>query len=421
VAVATAWFFMSQADAGSNPVPTEDCWSARQIEKEEFESARMQLMDCEQKVKHRAGHTGSALRAIRMAERACPFSNHKVTDLLETLSQAPKELHESHMCTWQALSSFTSGTWVDRARADEVFGRRPHARARGRSGRGADACAAKASWSPCAAPAHDREWLPDLVHDGLCKMKRLGLPEVADSAGRPVSILLHGDERVRALYGALVCASAAHLRREKRHRFPAEEGGVEVWAFTVDGGSTVQYVGGDPSYARAPSVAGADTGFGDMRAFDIVVSSAEPAAYQPVAWGRGYHGPVVHVSGLCTACDPALEDDECYVQAGAMGSILAARQLAWPVLDLCALMRPRAALNDSAAHGTGAPLDGALCSPGPADDALHVLLHVLHSQLHGAGQRRPTPEPPFSMSPGTDITVLPGGVVPDTRAKREEQ
>lgn len=372
---------VTRVDSGENgAIATDDCWAVRQLEKEDFEKVRMELIQCEDVVAHRRGRTDVELAALRQVERACPGPK-KVKDLYDTLLKAPATIPGKELCSWQALSSLSQGAWVaaDLAAASyDVLGDlhtatggqppgRPHRR-------GEEACDAKRSWSPCDGFRHDREWVPAVANRTLCKLTRASPAWVTALAGRHVRVLIHVDEALRGLYQGLVCAHGADLEHERHRRFPEEDGGGEVWVASFDGGLIVQCVVGDPRYARTPGFAGVDTGVLAMRSFDFVLTDQDPGVYQALAWRNRYNGPIAHVTRSCADCS-APQADDCYEATGVLPALVAARQLGWPVLDLCALTLP------SHAYDARAAKKGRLCSPGPLDQVARLLLHIVAARL----------------------------------------
>ena len=125
--------------------------------------------------------------------------------------------------------------------------------------------------------------------------------------------------------------------------------------------------------------------------FDVVVTNhLSPDTHLHLLWQAGFRGRVVYVSHACARDEPSPIQPlgACLDCAPRPPEVLQALRYGWPVIDLCRMTMPGHGYNARWAP-EGKPMnanDPHLCSPGPDDQVMNLLLHVLLSMFRKPGR-----------------------------------
>lgn len=349
------------------------CEEWRKKEGKAFAVAKGQLEAC------RAKELGNRTLALGASRRACVDTRANMADAFR---QAPKTDDTTGLCSWQALSTDTSGTWVTYEEAEQYFGP-PGFDSFPPFDNMGKPCLKKRRWYRCPKFVHNMTWLPNLVRSGTCRMTYM-TPAMLSNAtgGRALRVLFHGDSLFKGLYKALICQLHRYIDWEEHYQFDTKH--AEAWVAGFHHGHRFQYVYRDYGYRYARTRV-EDQGKGrllSLEDFDAVVTNSNIKWYRELAWLQNFHGPVIGVTPACARCRSKRELT-CY---GAVNENLKhARRFGWPAVDLCALTLPNT-------HGHAAQFapggivlnrgDPHLCSPGPDNQLVNILLHVLASFFH---------------------------------------
>jgi len=292
-------------------------------------------------------------------------------------TSAPVRDKLTGLCTWQALATVPTGRWVTEAEAAQYFRDSSSAHQHYPPYTGMHrACASKSGWYTCPNFAHTKQWLPDLVRERRCAMTYLTPPTLHNITRRPLRILLHGDSLFKGLYKAFVCQWSHFVKDEENVSF--EDTSAEGWIAHLANGFELQYIYRDNAFEHTARTA-RTSGFRDMDEFDVLVTNfGNITTYHRIAQERGYNGVLVHASHACARCHKG-SAARCHY--GTLVKQTAQRTLGYITLDLCSLTLPQH--NYSAMWSpAGKPMNRAdphLCSPGPDNQLMNILLHMLAS------------------------------------------
>jgi hypothetical protein len=325
------------------------CWSKRQIEKEQFENLRLEHMSCLEAT-GRSARTPSALADLDplAGVTALPDEECQTTPATE----APLADRKTGLCSWQALSLYPKGEWVMKNKGRFYFGRdfpytdydRP----------GADVkhpCSEKKQWYRCPAFRHKKEWLPDIVKTRKCAMTYMTPSRLLNITGRPLRIILHGDSIFKATYKAFVCQLNSELAWEEEWKHPPREShNAEVWLASFGEALLLQYNYRDGSFNFTSHLArhvaaqpGRAPPLMDLDDADMLITNYQygSGAYAEMATRRGYNGPILGISHACARCRTA--DTAEGLRGCAENSVRkldCARRAGALTLDYCAMTLP---------------------------------------------------------------------------------
>ena len=127
--------------------------------------------------------------------------------------------------------------------------------------------------------------------------------------------------------------------------------------------------------------------------FDVVVTNhLSPDTHLHLLWQAGFRGRVVYASHACARDEysPYQPLGACYDCVQRPPEVLTALRYGWPVIDLCRMTLPAHEYNARWAP-EGKPMNGNdphLCSPGPDDQVMNLLMHVFMSMFHTPKRRQ---------------------------------
>lgn len=363
-------------DPNPKRMSADECWSRRQLEKEATQELREKLALCE----------GNPRKASGAPEATVPTGADNDESLSFTAALGKVAIADEAtggLCSWEALSVYPAGEWVETAVADRYFGPRPATHSVPLTSHDYDtkarACRGKKNWYNCPKFNHTRVWLPKIVKDGHCKMGWLDPRQIARITGRQLRVLLHGDSLTKGLYKSMLCQWGFWIESDEVEvAGPAPDRvhiGEEAWTIRFDGLSVQEHYHDLMFTVLTNQSVPRHEALGRPAEFDVIITNAHPHLYKQAMWKLGFYGPVIYVSHACAR----IREDRC----GKHCSTNISRSMGLPTIDLCRLT-DRERYPDYIAQWApnGKVLnsgDPHICNPGPDDDAINMIGHMLVS------------------------------------------
>ncbi|KAJ1640998.1 hypothetical protein T492DRAFT_925262 [Pavlovales sp. CCMP2436] len=297
---------------------------------------------------------------------------------------APLKDRKTGLCTWQAMALYPKGSWVSKREAHKYMGDSEFVDY-GSTAKGLKhACNSKRGWYNCPSFNHDKEWLLDIVKKRKCGMKFLTPSMLYNITGRPLKVLLHGDSLFKGTYKSFVCQMNAWVEWEKHYAHPKKEShNSEVWVAGM-GPITMQYLYRDGSYEHTAALAasGAEA-LMQLDEFDIIFTNYGygSGGYREMAGRNGYNGPISGASHACARCKATTEAGFVGCADNSVRRLDCARRAGQISLDYCTMSLPWGGYKAQWAPAGKVmnTADPHMCSPGPDDQLINHMMHIMAS------------------------------------------